>query len=78
MTGSVLADHSVALAQAASTHHAPTPLSFLHLGRILSVALWTGGIWQGGVLVLLLFGLALLGMASTPMVLRWGRRHERW
>ena len=78
LTGSVLADHSVALAQAASTHHAPTPLSFLHLGRILSVALWTGGIWQGGVLVLLLFGLALLGMASTPMVLRWGRRHERW
>ena len=25
-----------------------------------------------------IFGLALLGMASTPMVLRWGRRHERW
>ena len=59
-------------------HTATAPLSFLHLGRILDVALWTGGLWQGGVLVIVLLGLAVLGMVSVPVIMRSGRRHGRW
>lgn len=48
------------------------------LGRTLDVALWTGGLWNGGVLVVLLFGLALLGLLSVPLLYLLGRRRGRW
>jgi hypothetical protein len=77
-TDNGLLSHSALALATAKGHTAPAPLSFLHLGRILDVALWTGGLWQGGILVFLILGLAVAGMLSVPIILRTGRRHGRW
>ncbi len=48
------------------------------LGRTLDVALWTGGLWSGGVIVVLVLALALVIVLLTPLMYLAGRRRGKW
>jgi hypothetical protein len=54
-----------------STHH-------IKIGLASSISPLDVVLWTGGFPVMLIFGLALLGLLSVPMAYRVGRRRGRW